>query len=266
MNSGATIRFYITPKLFKLTLSKYPSTNSTSNYKLYSIIMKKIFTAAFFSFLIHHSFSQQLGQVIIAGNGNLSSFSFLAEQGLIINLGSDGIIKEWGTALEPGRMGYFPGKLQAFMGKVEYYGQGSDSAFKGKIRSLGTCNITYYPSYENKMLAGKIKTIGSLNMDYYREQEDNALKGKLKSAGPVSISYYTSFDNEYLREKLKSISSTSLSYYTSFDDKVIRGKIKSIGSFSYTWYTSFERKEFQGLMKSGSMAQVINGINYIITY
>ncbi len=228
--------------------------------------MKNIFTAVFFSLLIHNSFSQQLGQVIIAGNGNLSSFSFFANQGLIINLSSEGIIKEWGTALEPGRMGYTPGKLQAFMGKVEYYDATSDSSLKGKVRSLGTCMITYYPSYETKILAGKIKTIGAFTMDYYREHEDNALKGKLKSAGPVSITYFSSFDNESLRGKLKSISSTSLSYYTSFDDKVIRGKIKRIGNYAYTWYTSFERREYQGLMKSGSMTQLINGINYIITY
>lgn len=228
--------------------------------------MKKIFAIVVFSFLLNYSYSQQLGQVILSSNGNLSSFAFYADQGLIINLSSDGIIKEWGVALEPGRMGYYPGKLQPFMGKAEYYGTGTDSSLKGKIRSLGTCVITYYPSYENKLLAGKIKTIGALTMDYYREQEDNSLKGKLKNAGPVSISYYSSFDNEALRGKLKSVGSTNLSYYSSFDDKIIRGKIKSIGNYNYTWYTSFERREYQGTLKSGSMTQIINGVNYILNY
>ncbi len=226
--------------------------------------MKKIHSSLFLIFLIQFCTAQKLSEITISNNGALSSYSFSADQGLIIHLTADGNIQEWGTALEPGRMGYSPGKLQAFMGKPEYYPATTDVSIKGKIKSLGTCEIMYFNSFENEWLKGKVKSIGNLALEYYMQFENEALKGKLKRAGILNLQYYSNFDNQSLIGKLKSVDNTVLSYYTSFDDKVIQGKLKSIGNLNYTWYNSFERKEYQGLLKSGLNNQFINGINFIL--
>ncbi len=226
--------------------------------------MKKIVASILLILIIHTSFAQKISEITISNNGNLSSFSFSADQGLIIHLSPDGNIIEWGTALEPGRMGYYPGKLQSFMGKTVFYPETADISVRGKIKSLGTCEITYFNSFENDWLKGKVKSIGNSQLLYYMQFENEALKGKLKSAGMTSLKFYSSFDNQSLIGKLKSVDNTSINYYTSFDDKVIQGKLKNIGTLNYTWYTSYDRKEYQGLLKSGLTNQFINGINFIL--
>jgi hypothetical protein len=210
------------------------------------------------------SFSQSLSQIEISSGISLSSYSFFTDQQVIIKISPEGKIMEWGTALEPTRYNYQPGKLQPYMGRVDYYGIEADSAYRNKVKSIGTARITYYSSFDDKVQTGKVKSIGSTVLDYYSTYENKAFSGKLKSAGAIILSYYGSFDNEALREKLKSVGNTSLTYYSSLDDKLLKGKIKSIGTASYSWYSSFDQKEYRGALKSGSLLQKINGINYII--
>jgi hypothetical protein len=224
--------------------------------------MKKFPLLISFLFLAAGTYSQELTQVTFSGGTTLSSFSFRTDQEIIIRISDDGKVLEWGTDPGPGRYYYDPRKLQAYLGRVEYFGGESDSVFRGKVKSIGTCTFTYYGASETSTKTGKLKTIGRIAADYYDNYEDAACKGKLKSAGSVLFSFYSSFENEAFRGKLKSVNNNSITYYSTFDDKAIKGKIKSIGSFEYTWYSSYDRS--QGSLKSGSFTQKINGITYSI--
>lgn len=208
--------------------------------------------------------SQALKDVIFSSGADLSSLSFITDQKIIIKISQEGHLIEFGNEHERGRFYTPPGKLQQYMGRVEYYERQFDSIMNGKVKSIGTTTITYYGSFENAALAGKIKTIGAMWFDYYTDFENESVRGKLKSAGQKMVSYYTSFDNEAYRGKIKSLGGNQITYYSTFDDKSIRGKIKSIGSFNYTWYTSLDRQGYQGSLKSGSQHQLIEGVNYIV--
>jgi hypothetical protein len=210
------------------------------------------------------SFSQKLSHITFTGGTTFSSFSFLTDQQVIIKISDDGKVLEWGTDPGPGRYYYYPGKLQPYMGRVEYYGPELDSVLRGKVKSIGTCVLTYYSSYETESKTGKIKSIGSVALDYYTNYETQAPKGKLKSAGYILLSYYSSFENEAYRDKLKSVDNNLITYYSTFDDQVIKGKIKTIGAFTYTWYSSHDRKEFWGALKSGAITQNAGGVTYIV--
>jgi hypothetical protein len=213
-------------------------------------------------FITAVSFSQVLSHVTFTGGANLSFFTFRTEQGVLIRITEYGKVLEWGTDPGPGKYYYDPRRLQPYPGRVDYFAQNVDSAFRGKVRSIGTCTFTYYASSEPAIKSGKLKTLGRNQVDYYDEFENPVIKGKLKTVGPTAFSFYTSFDNEAFRGKLKAVGSNKLTYYSSFDDKQIRGRIKSIGDFAYAWFTSFE--QFPGSLKSGSNIQLINGVTFII--
>lgn len=226
--------------------------------------MKK-FSLIILSFIFYTTIqSQTLKNVIFSAGADLSSLSFITDQKIIIKISQEGSIIEFGNEHEPGRFYTPPGKLQQYMGRVEYYEKQFDSIMNGKVKSIGTTMITYYGSFENAALVGKIKTIGTMWFDYYSDFENESVRGKLKSAGQKTITYYTSFDNEAYRGKIKSLGGNQITYYSTFDDKSIKGKIKSIGSFNYTWYTSLDRQGYQGSLKSGSQYQMIEGITYIV--
>ena len=224
--------------------------------------MKKFFLLVPFLVFSTCIFSQALNHISLTGGITLSSFSFLTDQQVIIRISQDGKLLEWGTEAQPLRYKIYPPKLQPFMGRVEYYGPGTDSAYRGKVKSIGTCLFNYYGSYEYEEKKGKIKSIGSVALDYYSNFEDKAFRGRLKFIGSALINYYNSFENEAYRGKLKSVGNTPLTYYSSFDDRIIRGKIKSIGIHNYIWYTSMDR--YRGGLKSGAPEQRINGVIYII--
>lgn len=225
--------------------------------------MARILLSLFFLSRLPVVVAQELTQVQFSAGSAFSSFAFTTDQQIIIKISDDGKILEWGNALEAGRYYNSPGKLQPYMGRVDYYGNEADSISKGKVKSVGTCVITYYPASDMPEKAGKIRTIGRITLDYYTNFENTAYRGKLKSAGYTQLAYYGSFDNEVIRGKLKSVNNTVLTWHTSFDDKVIQGKIKSIGNNPYLWYSSFDGR-YQGGLKSGALAQNINGVVYII--
>lgn len=224
--------------------------------------MKKIFTAIPLLFLVTCTWSQQLGQVTFSGGATLSYFSFVTDQNVLIRISDDGKVIEWGTELLSQRSDYYAPKLQPYMGRLENYGAESDSAFRGKLKSVGTCTLTYYGSYETKEKVGKLKSVGTSILDYYSNFDNVILKGKLRFIGSLVLEYYSSTVDEAFRGKLKSIGSTPITYYSSFDDKAIKGKIKSIGSVSYTWYTSFDLN--RAGLKTGLYRQNIGGVTYIL--
>ena len=226
--------------------------------------MRLIFITILFLFIATCSNAQQLGQVTFSGGANLSYFSFRTDQGVLIRVSVDGKILEWGIEVKGYRGDYYAPGLQPFMGRIEYYSADSDSAFRGKVKSIGTCSFTYYYSYETDSKPGKIKSIGRVNFDYYTNFDDKSRQGKIRFAGTQVFEYYSSFDEEILRGKLKAIASTAITYYSIFDDKLIRGKIKTIGSVTYAWYTSFDRSDYRGGLKSGSYRQDIGSVTYIL--
>jgi hypothetical protein len=215
-----------------------------------------------FLLLASACYSQELIGVTFSRGETLSFFSLRTDQEIILRISDDGKMLEWGTDPGPGRYYNDPRKLQPYLGRVEYFGQDYDSAFRGKIKSIGTCTFTYYGKYETAAKVGKLKTLGRLPVDYYDNYEDAAIKGKLKFVGSVLFSFYSSYENEAFRGKLKSVNNNAIAYYSTFDDKACKGKIKSIGSFGYTWYSSYDR--YQGSLKNGSVMQNINGITFII--
>ena len=211
-------------------------------------------------------FAQSLSHVILAGGSNLTAFYFNTDQQVIIKITPDGRVQEWGTLITPERLGYYQGKLDPYIGRVDYYTTDADAAINGKVKSIGTFTITYYGSGYPIAQKGKIKSIGSQVFDYYPDYDNDSYKGKLKTAGAVAFNYYASFDNENFRGKLKSVSNTTITYYAAFEDKLNKGKLKSIGGFSYNWYNEFDRKEYQGAIKTGATVQKVNGIIYAIWY
>ncbi len=224
--------------------------------------MKKFFPTMIVVLTAIASYSQELSQVTFSAGSTLSSFSFITDQKVVIRISENGSILEWGMDPGTGRYNYYTGKLQPYMGRVDYYSQSDfDSVIRGKVKSIGTTTFTYYGASETSAKIGKVKSIGSVALDYFTNFDNKDNQGKLKSANYTSLDYYSSFENEAIRGKLKSVGNSAITYYSSFDDKQIQGKIKSIGSFTYTWYTSHDK--WTGL-KSGQYFQNVNGITYIV--
>jgi hypothetical protein len=227
--------------------------------------MKRFILIALLFIIAQCGYSQQLSQVTFSGASSLSYFSFLVDQTVLIRISDEGKILEWGTEEQSIRStNYYAPKLQPYLGRIEYYGQDADSAFRGKVKSLGTCNITYYAHYDEPNKAGKVKSLGSLQMDYYSNFDNAAFKGKLRFAGNLVLEYYPSLADDAYKSKLKTVGSTPITYYSTFDDKLTKGKIKSIGTVSYTWYTSFDRSELGGAMKTGTYRLPIGSVTYIL--
>lgn len=228
--------------------------------------MKKILLALPVTLLFVFASAQQITQVSLSNSNADIIYSFTVDGNVLININKDGNIVEWGTALPSWRMGYYPGKLEPYIGRVEYYGPADNEAFRGKPKYIGSAAITYYSAYENENFAGKVKGIGSATLDYYNAYDNEAFRGKLKNAGNTLLSYYASYDNEAYKGKLKALGNTSITYYSSFEDKAYKGKLKSIGSYTWSYYSSFDQIEYRGAMKTGNQVQLVNSVNYILHY
>lgn len=215
-------------------------------------------------FLFFSSYSQKLDQATFSQASNFSWFTIATNQNTLIRISDNGSILEFGTEQASlNNRNYFAVKLLPYQGAVTYYDEKIDSAFKGKIKNIGSCYFTYYPSTDYPEKAGKIKSAGSLVFDYYRKYEDALTGGKIKSIGTNIIAYYTSNDDQSLKGKLKSIGSTSIQYYSSYDDQSLKGKLKSIGSYHFEWTKTSSGGNLYPTLKSGSQRQLINGITYI---
>lgn len=226
--------------------------------------MKKYFLLLPLYLFAADVFAQTLSHVAISGASTLKAFSFITNQQVIIKITPEGNIIEWGIEIDASRNGYYWGKLDPYLGRIDYYGQEADEAFRGKVKSIGSCSITYYASSQPELQKGKIKTIGAIQLDYYLNYEDVNFQGKIKSAGNLTINYFSSYDNDSFKGKLKSVGLTSLTYYSIFDDRLNKGKIKSIGNYRIAWYNEFDQKELQGAMKSGSTMLKVNSVVYNI--
>ena len=228
-------------------------------------MLKKILFPVFIYLICLQSSAQEIAQVTFNNGSSLAYFSFITDRTVLIRIGEQGNIIEWGTEESSFRNNnYYAPKLQPYPGRIEYYGQDADSLSRGKVKSIGSAVITYYDYYETEERRGKIRSIGYQFFDYYNNFYDKMQRGKIKSIGNLTVDFFTSFENEALRGKLKTVGSTNISYYSTFDDRLIRGKLKSIGGQTYTWYTSVDQVGFGGGLKSGAFRQNIGGITYIL--
>jgi hypothetical protein len=224
--------------------------------------MKKILFSVCFLFLCLGGFSQQLSHIQFSGATTLSTFSFTTDQKVIIRISPDGKVVEWGVDAGPTRYGTtYPGKLQPYMGRVEYYGADDyDSVMRGKVRFIGTTSISYYGANETADRIGKVRTVGSTQLEYYTNWDNESLRGKLKFAGTVLLDYYHSFENDAVRGKLKSVGNNTITYYSTFDDKMVIGKIRTIGPINYNWLD----RGFRGGWSQINTSPVVNGITYLV--
>lgn len=228
--------------------------------------MKKIFFAAVVTFLSAMSYEQRLSQITLTTNGSADIITFLTEDAVFINISKDGKILDWGIEAKTGRYNNYPGKLDPYMGRVDYFSATDNEDSRGKVKYIGRTAITYYAASENELFKGKVKSMNTNLFDYYDNYSDETAKGKIKNAGSNSFSYYSAFENEAFRGRLKNVGPSILTYYASYDDKAYKGKIKSIGNQNFTYYSSFDRQEYQGMMKgaSGQLQFVISGIKYLL--
>jgi hypothetical protein len=227
--------------------------------------MKKILLFSLFSFLIGNVFSQQISKITLGTSGALESISITIADNAIINMKEDGSIINFGLPRYnriTDNYGDYTDLLDPFVGRIEYYSNLDNEAFRGKVKYIGKTQITYFASYDDENLRGKIRSIGTILLGYFMNYEDKDVKGKLRKIGAVDLDYFTSFDNEAFRGKLRAVGATNLTYYASYDDKAFAGRIKSIGNFGYTYYSSYDRVEYRGARKTGLQQQLINGIKY----
>ena len=225
--------------------------------------MTKLYFAILITFLFTPSFAQRLSQITIDNRGNSDIITFLVDETVKVNMTKDGKIIDWGIEYNTARTSMYPGKLQKYIGREEYYPSTDNEAYRGKVKYIGRTAFTYYTSDENEAFKGKVKTIGPNLLDYYPTYDNAAFKGNIKNAGPLSFTYYSSFDEIY-KGKIKTVGSTTLTYYGPADDKAYRGKIKSIGQSLFTYYSSYDRREYSGSIKTGSQMLYSGGIKYYI--
>ncbi len=227
--------------------------------------MKRILLSLAILISTVNSFAQKIDLITLGGYGATANFYYETADKISIIFSKDGNIVEYGTQYDKATYGYYPGKLLKYMGRVDFYSQNENEAFRGKVKYIGLTMITYYGTYDDAALKGKIKSIGSTQFDYYMSFEDAAVKGNIKNVGGTSFAWCNSYENEAIRGKIRSIGNTRFDWYTSFDDKSLSGKIKSIDNYGFTYYTSFENNNGQkGFMKTGFQTKYINGINYYV--
>lgn len=228
--------------------------------------MKRLFALFFFTGIIIGATAQRLSKVNIAEKGSKVTFAIMLDQDLVLELLQDGSLGRFGVDRYSGRAdaNYRETVFQNFDGRVEYYDNSVNEAFRGKLKYIGGTLINYYATYEDKDLVGKIKSIGSMNFNYYSKYDDALAAGKIKSVGQLLVTYYSNFENDGYKGKVKSIGNTGLTYFSSMDDKAFAGKIKSFNGNSFIYYSSMDQPAFRGALKSGNQLQMVNGITFRI--
>ncbi|HRN91097.1 MAG TPA: hypothetical protein PLE75_03820 [Ferruginibacter sp.] len=207
--------------------------------------------------------AQRISKVTMSETGTVETFALELDENVVVNVSSTGEVGTWGIEIYRGRTDRMVERLEPYTGRVDYFRENDNEAFRGKVRSIGMKQFTYYASFDEELLRGKLKSIGGVAVEYYGRFDEEKLRGKIKRIGSNEIQYYSSFDIAFAG-KIKAIGTTNITYYSNTEDKAIRGKVRSIGNSQFTYYTSFERKELQGNMKRGTRLQYINGMKFFI--
>ena len=211
------------------------------------------------------AFAQRVHKMILADKGASIVTGFLLNESVVVYVGQDGSISEWGIDRYADRAGdQIPRKLETYGGRVEYYTDKDNESFRGKIKYIGNTMITYFASFDDKDKAGRIKTIGTIPFNYFTTYDDPSSKGKLRMVGKTAYNYYTNFDNDGFKNKIKSVGSVGFTYFATTDDKALVGKVKSVNNKPFTYYTSQDQPNLRGVLKTGNLTQVINGVTFRI--
>src|SRR4029079_6789867 len=120
--------------------------------------MTKLYIAILLTMSFHLAFAQRLAKITIDNRGNSDIISFLVDETVIVNLSKDGKIIDWGIENNTARANIYPGRLDKYMGKEEYFPTTDNEAYAGKIKYIGRTAITYYTSSDGESLKGKVKT------------------------------------------------------------------------------------------------------------
>ncbi len=231
-------------------------------------VMKKAILAVIFSLSVFISSAQRIYKVTLADNGNSTITTVALDENVVINISQDGNLTEWGVDRYFGRTdNNINRKLDPYTGRIEYYTENDNEAFKGKIKFIGKTLITYYATFDNPVFSGRIKSIGNQKFEYYSNYDEVASQGKIKQLGQQTFTYYSSFDNEAYKGKLKAVGSVGVTYYSSVEDKAFAGKVKSVGGSQFVYYSSQDpQKPLRGMLKTGRQLQTLNGIIFWIKY
>lgn len=227
--------------------------------------MKKALFTILAILLFATAFTQSIYKISITNSGQVEEIAFEPENNVILNVTTDGFIKNWGYDVykERGSENYFD-KLETYLGNIVYYNENDNEAFLGKPKYIGRTLLTYYVSYEVEAFVGKLKSIGNIYIDYYNFYENEAYRGKIKTIGTNTVTWYSSFETEASRGKIKSLGSTRFEYYPLSADKAFRGKLKKINNTLFEYYSSYEITGNPGGLKSGSHTHYFNGIKYFL--
>src|SRR5437868_5944264 len=166
--------------------------------------MKKLLCLLAIAFCITPAFSQSLSKVTFNYDGGLDVISVELEPNVMLMINETGNVIRFGEDIfrESG-VENWENKVKDYMGRVEYYANTENEAFRGKVKSIGRTTVTYYASYNNEAFRGRLKSIGSTELTYYSSTDDKAYKGKLKSIGGSQYTYYSSFDRQEYRGRMK---------------------------------------------------------------
>ncbi|MFN8243439.1 MAG: hypothetical protein U0X40_05235 [Ferruginibacter sp.] len=227
--------------------------------------MKKILAFAAALFLLSPAFAQSIYRITLTGTGTIEAIAFEVEPDVIVNISPEGTIINWGFDVYKNRGGEnYSNQYQPYAGRVEYYTDNDNEAFRGKIKYIGRTQFTWYASYDGDAFKGKLKSIGSSAIEYFDNYEDPAYRGKIKRIGINDFTWYASYNNEAVKGKLKSVGPTNINYYPSTADKAYQGKVQSINGSAFTYYSSFDLPQYSGAMKTGSQLLMANGIKYFV--
>lgn len=230
---------------------------------LSAFAMKQIILASLFLIFTSAIGAQNISRINLAG-GDVT-FVLGLDDHVSFYLTKDGTVSKWGydKYAAAGADNYMEA-VENYQGRVEYYNDQDDIAYRGKVKYIGRYKVTWYASYEMEAMRGKLKSIGNIIFDYYQAYENEAFRGNIKSFGQKAVSWYSSFDNATLKGKIKSFGPSAITWYSSLDDIFLRGKVKSIGNTSYTWYSSFDLPQYRGSLKTGNPVQFVDGVKYIV--
>src|SRR5436190_831794 len=120
--------------------------------------MYKLFAAILFFCISTCISAQRLSQVTFRDATNFSYYSFRCDYDVLIRVTDEGRIIEWGIERRAERFDYYDPKLQPYMVRIEYYTQVEDSAYRGKIKSIGSIVYTWYSSFDRSDQRGALKS------------------------------------------------------------------------------------------------------------
>lgn len=110
-------------------------------------------------------FSQRINKITLTDNGNANIITYALDEDVVLNISKEGNLVDWGVDRYAGRIDFMQRKLDPYTGRVEYYTENDNEAFRGKIKYIGKTLVTYFASFDNSVLVGRIKASETSNLN-----------------------------------------------------------------------------------------------------